>query len=91
MSASTTFDSDNAAPLVAYQTIAAEFVELLRGLSVVSRIQGLRRVPFDIRVSRETLASTQWHGSASLCQHQRARQRSMTFGWAVQRWPESLH
>jgi HK97 family phage major capsid protein len=58
MSASTTIDSDNAAPLVAYQTIAAEFVELLRGLSVVSRIQRLRRVPFDIRVSREPLAST---------------------------------
>src|SRR6476659_7124926 len=58
MSASTTFDTDNAAPLVAYQTIAAEFVELLRGLSVVSRIQGFRRVPFNIRVSRETLAST---------------------------------
>jgi HK97 family phage major capsid protein len=54
----TTLDSTWAAPLVTYTTMADEFIELLRARSILDRIPGLRKVPFNIKVPRETSEMT---------------------------------
>lgn len=61
----TTFSSDNTA-LVYYQNMASEFVDYLRPLTIMGRIAGLRRVPFNIKVPRQTTGSTVgWVGETS--------------------------
>lgn len=56
--AGTTTDSAWAAPLVVYQNLASEFIELLRPATIIGRIQGFRRVPFNISMPRQTSGST---------------------------------
>lgn len=64
--AATTTDSTWAGPLVTYNNLQEEFIELLKPLSVISRIPGLRRVPFNIKVPRETSGTTAyWVGQGS--------------------------
>jgi HK97 family phage major capsid protein/HK97 family phage prohead protease len=59
----TTTDPAWAGPLVYLQNLTAEFVELLYAATVVARIPGLTRVPFNIRVPRETTgAAAAWVG-----------------------------
>jgi HK97 family phage major capsid protein/HK97 family phage prohead protease len=58
VAAGTTTDPSWAAPLVEYQVMASEFAELLRPATVIGRIQGLRRVPFNIKIPRQTGGST---------------------------------
>ena len=58
MDAGTTTDATWAAPLWQYQTMASEFLDLLRPETIVGKIQGLRRVPFNIRVASKTQGST---------------------------------
>ncbi len=58
MDAGTTTDTTWAAPLWQYQTMASEFIELLRPETIVGKIQGLRRVPFNVRVASKTQGST---------------------------------
>lgn len=53
-----TLDSDWAAPLVVYQNMANEFIELLRAETILDKITGLRRVPFNISIPRQTQAGT---------------------------------
>jgi HK97 family phage major capsid protein/HK97 family phage prohead protease len=66
MDAGTTTDSTWALPLWQYQTMASEFIELLRPDTIVGKIQGLRRVPFNIRVASKTQGSTVgWVGQGS--------------------------
>lgn len=49
--------------LVQYQVMASEFVDLLRPATIVGRIQGLRRVPFNVKIPRRTTgASAKWVG-----------------------------
>lgn len=61
--AGTTTDTDWAAPLVEYQVMASEFAGFLRPLTIIGRIPNLRRVPFKIKVPRQTAAaSTGWVG-----------------------------
>ncbi len=61
----TTTDPAWAAPLVAWQVMASEFVELLRPATVVGRIPGLRNVPFNIKFPIQTAGSTvAWVGEA---------------------------
>lgn len=61
-----TWDSTWAAPLVTYQNLQEEFIELLRPKSVIARIPGLRSVPFNIKVPRETSGTTAyWVGQGS--------------------------
>ena len=61
--AGTTTDATWAGPLVQYQNMTSEFIELLRPLTIVGRIPGLRRVPFNIRIPRQTAGGTyQWVG-----------------------------
>lgn len=52
-----------AGDLVQYQMMAAEFINYLRPMTVIGRIPGLRRVPFNIRIPRQTSgASAYWVG-----------------------------
>lgn len=63
VSAGTTTDSDWAAPLVEYTVMAQEFIEYLRPRTIIGRIPGLRRVPFKVKVPRQTaVASVGWVG-----------------------------
>jgi HK97 family phage major capsid protein/HK97 family phage prohead protease len=64
--AGTTTDATWAAPLVEYQNMASEFVDLLRPQTIIGRIPGLRRVPFNIKIPRQTAGSSaQWVGEGA--------------------------
>lgn len=66
MTAGTTTDSDWAAPLVVYQNMASEFVELLYPATIIGRIPGLRRVPFNVSMPTQTQgATTNWVGQGA--------------------------
>jgi len=58
VAAGTTTDADWAAPLVDYQNLASEFIGLLRPATIIGRIPGLRRVPFNVKVPTQTQGST---------------------------------
>ncbi|MGF6607061.1 HK97 family phage major capsid protein [Paraburkholderia sp. WSM4175] len=59
----TTTDPTWAGPLVDYQTMAGEFIELLRPATIIGRITGFRNVPFNVKMPAQTTASTaQWVG-----------------------------
>jgi HK97 family phage major capsid protein/HK97 family phage prohead protease len=59
----TTTDSAWAGPLIAYQVMASEFIELLRPATIIGRIPGLRRVPFNIQMpATVTGSSVGWVG-----------------------------
>lgn len=65
VAAGTTTDVAWAKPLVEYQTMASEFAELLRPATIIGRIPNLRRVPFNVKVPRQTAGSTAgWVGEA---------------------------
>lgn len=51
--------------IAAANTIGSEFVEFLRPMNVLDRINGFRRVPFNVKVSRQTTGqSGYWVGEA---------------------------
>ena len=58
VAAGTTTDTTWAKPLVEYENMASEFAELLRPATIIGRIPGLRRVPFNIKIPRQTGGST---------------------------------
>ncbi|HEY1878418.1 MAG TPA: phage major capsid protein [Caulobacteraceae bacterium] len=61
----TATDAVWAGPLVQYQIMASEFVELLRPATILGRIPGLTRVPFNVKIPRQTAgASVGWVGEA---------------------------
>ena len=63
VNAGTTTDSVWAGPLVQYQNLSSAFAEYLRPLTIIGRINGMRRVPFKIRIPRQTAgASVNWVG-----------------------------
>ena len=63
VAAGTTTDTTWAAPLVTLQNLTGEFIELLYAASVLNRIPGLTRVPFNVKVPRETTGATaSWVG-----------------------------
>ena len=63
VAAGSTTDADWAKPLVEYQNMTSEFAELLRPQTIIGRIEGLRRVPFNIKVPRQTAGSSaSWVG-----------------------------
>lgn len=63
VTAGTTTDADWAQPLVAYRQMAEEFIELLRPATIIGRIPGLRRVPFNIKIPVQTQGSlVNWVG-----------------------------
>jgi len=66
VAAGTTTDPNWAKPLVEYQNMASEFAELLRPATIIGRIQGLRRIPFNTKIPRQTGGSTvQWVGQGA--------------------------
>ncbi len=66
VAAGTTTDASWAKPLVEYQNMASEFAELLRPATIIGRIPGLRNVPFNIKVPRQTGGSSaQWVGEGA--------------------------
>lgn len=61
----TVTDATWAAPLV-NQTIASDFIELLRPATILGRIPGLRTVPFNTKVPSQTAGGTYgWVGEAN--------------------------
>jgi HK97 family phage major capsid protein len=64
--AGTTLDATWAAPLVVYQNLTAEFVELLRAETIIGKMTGLRRVPFNVTIPSQTAGSTVgWVGQSA--------------------------
>jgi HK97 family phage major capsid protein len=62
----TTADATYASPLVYAQNISSEFIEFLRPQTIVGRIPNLRRVPFNVRVPRQTNGgAAYWTGEAA--------------------------
>lgn len=63
IAAGTTTDPVWAGPLVEYQTMQSEFIDLLRPATVLGKMGGLRRVPFNIKIAGKTSGSTaNWVG-----------------------------
>jgi len=64
--AGNTTDSTWAAPLVQYQNLTNEFVEYLRPLTIIGRLN-LRQVPFKVKLPRQTAASSvNWVGEGKV-------------------------
>ncbi|WP_222946529.1 phage major capsid protein [Caballeronia sp. EK] len=63
VAAGTTTDPAWAAPLVDYQNMTGEFIELLRPETIMGQITGFRRVPFNTKMPAQTSGSSaQWVG-----------------------------
>lgn len=63
VAAGTTTDTTWAAPLINYQVMQSEFIELLRPETILGKLNGYRRVPFNIKIPRQTAgASVGWVG-----------------------------
>lgn len=58
VAAGTTSDSAWAGPLVQYQDMVSEFIAYLRPRTMIDRLDQVRRVPFNIRVPRQTAGIT---------------------------------
>lgn len=58
VAAGTTTDTTWAAPLVPYQNMTSEFIELLRPQTIIGKIPNFRRVPFNIKMPTQTGGST---------------------------------
>jgi HK97 family phage major capsid protein len=70
------------ANLIAYQVMASEFIEYLRPMTVIGRIPGLRRVPFNVRIPRQTAgASAYWVGEG-----QPKPVTNLAFDYILLRW-----
>lgn len=66
VAAGTTTDSAWAAPLVPYQNMTSEFIELLRPETIVGKMTQLRAVPFNVRIPGQTQGSTvAWVGETA--------------------------
>jgi HK97 family phage major capsid protein len=67
VSAGDTSNSTWASPLLEYTNMASEFIEYLRPLTVMGRMEGFRRVPFNVKVPRQTGgASVNWVGEGKV-------------------------
>ena len=81
--AGTTTDSDWAAPLVVYQNLASEFVELLRPATIIGRIAGLRRVPFNVIMPNQSQGATVgWVGQGAPKQVSELKFTQLSLGMA---------
>lgn len=67
VAAGNTTDTTWAAPLVQYQNLTREFIEYLWPMTIMGRIPGLRRVPFKVKIPRQTgTATVNWVGEAKV-------------------------
>lgn len=58
IAAGNTTDATWAGPLVNYQVMASEFIDLLRPATIIGRIPNLRLVPFNIQMPKQTAGSS---------------------------------
>jgi HK97 family phage major capsid protein/HK97 family phage prohead protease len=58
VAAGTTADTTWAAPLVQYNDMVGEFIELLRNQTILGKLTQLTKVPFNTRIPRQTAGST---------------------------------
>jgi HK97 family phage major capsid protein/HK97 family phage prohead protease len=66
VAAGTTTDPTWAGPLVDYQNLQGEFIELLRPATLLGRMTGLRKVPFNIKIPSQTSGATAaWVGEGA--------------------------
>jgi len=83
MTAGDTTDADWAEPLVEYQTMAGEFVDLLRPQTILGKMGSLRRVPFNIRVAGKTQGATVgWTGQGAPKPVSELKFNEVTLGFA---------
>jgi len=81
--AGTTTDATWASPLVVYQVLADQFIELLRPATIIGRIPGLRRVPFNIQMAATTTGSSMgWVGEAAPKPVSQMAFQTVTLRWA---------
>lgn len=67
VAAGTTTDASWAKPLVEYQTMSSEFIELLRPETIIGKLTSLRRVPFNIKMpAQKTGSSVAWVGEGAV-------------------------
>jgi HK97 family phage major capsid protein/HK97 family phage prohead protease len=80
-----TLDGVWAGPLTAYNVMAQEFIDLLRPATIIGRIPGLRRVPFNIQMPRTTAGtSVAWVGEGAP-----KPVTGMTFDTVTMRWAKA--
>ena len=83
VAAGTTTDPAWAAPLVNYQVMASEFIELLRAETILGRLNGYRSVPFNIKIPRQTAGATaNWVGEGLSKPVSRLVLDQVTLPWA---------
>lgn len=59
-------DSDWAQPLVFYENMQNEFIDLLRPKTIIGRMTGLRKMPFNVRVASQSQGSSaSWVGEGA--------------------------
>ena len=58
VAAGSTTDTTWAGPLVQYNDMTSEFIELLRPQTILGRLDRVRRVPFNIRIPRQTAGTS---------------------------------
>ena len=81
--AGTTTDATWASPLIAYTQMASEYINLLRPATIIGRIPGLRRVPFNIQIPRATAGTTVgWVGENAPKPVSNMQFDSITLRWA---------
>jgi hypothetical protein len=87
--AGTTHGSNWADDLVPYQVLATDFIEFLRGKTIIDRfgqdgIPSLRRVPFNIRVGGFSAGTTgYWKGEALPVTMSKPTSTNVTLTWAT--------
>lgn len=85
VAAGNTTDAEWAGPLVEYQTLASEFIELLRPATIIGRLASLRRVPFNVRMPKQTGGGTYgWVGESKP-----KPVGKLTFGDVTLRWAKA--
>lgn len=83
VAAGTTSDTTWAAPLVQYQDLVSEFIELVRPQTILGRMTQLRRVPFNVRIPRQTAGTTgSFVGEGAPAPVQKLAFDNMTMPWA---------
>jgi len=79
----TTTDPAWASPLIVYQVMVQEFIDLLRPLTIFGRLSGYRTVPFNVKIPRQTAgASAGWVGEGLSKPVSRLSFDDVTIPWA---------
>jgi HK97 family phage major capsid protein len=83
VAAGTATDATWAGPLVQYQIMSQEFIDLLRPLTIFGQLSGYRTVPFNVKIPRQTAgASAQWVGEGLSKPVSRLSFDNVTIPWA---------